>query len=96
MSWIFQPTSPMGGATGEAFANVLHATGMDPSAVMAREAIQNSVDAIDTDGADKVKVVFRRTSFTGTLKKQFVKELDLSGRVPGKEGSPGIAAGQLH
>lgn len=93
MSWVFQPTSPMGGATGEAFSNVLHATGMATSAVLAREAIQNSVDAIDTDGADKVKVVFRRTSFTGTLKKQFVKELDLQGEFRGRKDLLGLQQG---
>ena len=35
----------MGGATGGAYANTISGTGMGLGAVLAREAIQNSVDA---------------------------------------------------
>ena len=45
MSWVFQESDPMGGAPGEAYANTLKSTGMPPEHVLAREAIQNSVDA---------------------------------------------------
>jgi hypothetical protein len=43
MSWVFQESDPMGGAAGEAYANTLKSLGMQH--VLAREAIQNSVDA---------------------------------------------------
>jgi hypothetical protein len=43
MSWVFQESDPMGGAAGEAYANTLESPGMQH--VLAREAIQNSVDA---------------------------------------------------
>ena len=45
MSWIFEDSGPMGGAAGEAYANTLKSPGMQPEHVLAREAIQNSVDA---------------------------------------------------
>lgn len=43
MSWVFQESDPMGGAAGEAYANTLKSPAMQH--VLAREAIQNSVDA---------------------------------------------------
>lgn len=63
----------MGGATGEAFVNTLLGTGLRPAAILAREAIQNSVDA-STD-TSKVKVSFRRVTLNGSEKKQFMAEL---------------------
>jgi hypothetical protein len=39
-NWVFELTSPMGGASGEAFANTLASSGMPPAAVLARESIQ--------------------------------------------------------
>jgi hypothetical protein len=45
MGWLFHESDPMGGAAGEAFANTLKSPGMHPEHVLAREAIQNSVDA---------------------------------------------------
>ena len=67
----------MGGATGEAFVNTLYGTGMKPAAVLAREAIQNSVDASRPGSHDKVKIIFRRVTLTGKLKGAFVKSLAL-------------------
>ena len=67
----------MGGATGEAFVNTLYGTGMKPAVVLAREAIQNSVDATHSGSHDKVKVIFRRVSLTGKLKSAFIKSLAL-------------------
>lgn len=65
----------MGGATGEAYSNILLGTGMDPSAVLAREAIQNSVDAAADEATDKVKVIFRRVVLSGAAKERFVNTL---------------------
>src|SRR6266705_6861315 len=75
--WTFQRTSPMGGATGEAFVNTLYGTGMPPAAVLAREAIQNSSDAAKAPGEKKVRVVFRRVTLEGNAKAGFIKTLHL-------------------
>lgn len=77
MTWIFEKNHPMGGAAGEAFSNVLLATGLDPSGVLAREAIQNSVDAFDQRQGDKVKVAFRQEMLTGDAKSSLVSKLGL-------------------
>lgn len=74
-SWTFQRTPRMGGATGEAYTNTLLGTGMKPSEVLAREAIQNSSDAQLED--HKVAVTFRRVSLTGPEKRRFAKALGL-------------------
>lgn len=65
----------MGGATGEAYTNTLYGTGMEPAAMLARESIQNSVDA--SAGSEKVRVVFRRTTLSGLAKKRFIDTLRL-------------------
>jgi hypothetical protein len=76
MSWIFHDGDPMGGATGEAFANTLKSAGMEPEHVLAREAIQNSVDA-GLKGV-KVGVKFRAASLTNTAKRDFVAAAGLA------------------
>lgn len=75
--WIFERVALMGGATGEAYVNTLQGTGMTPSSVLAREAIQNSVDAWRPDVAEKVRVEFRRVSLVGSSKATFIKNLGL-------------------
>ena len=90
MTWMFQESSPMGGATGEAYSNVLLGTGMNPASVMAREVIQNSVDAFTPDFADKVKVVFRRVVLTGDAKAKFVRALELKDEFGGRLDSLGL------
>lgn len=77
MSWVFQESDPMGGAAGEAYANTLKSPGMRPEHVLAREAIQNSVDAA-IDGA-KVRVCFRHQLVSGVAKAAFVEAAGLSG-----------------
>jgi hypothetical protein len=72
MTWTFHRTDPMGGATGEAFSNVLQGTGMASNAVMAREAIQNSVDAQISSDGDKVRMRFRHCSLTGDKKRNLI------------------------
>lgn len=77
MGWLFHASDPMGGAAGEAFANTLKSPGMLPEHVLAREAIQNSVDA--GTGA-KVEVRFRASVVKGAKKTAFVQAADL-GRI---------------
>lgn len=74
MGWLFHASDPMGGAAGEAFANTLKSPGMPPEHVLAREAIQNSVDA--GNGA-KVDVRFRSGAVSGARKAAFVKAAGL-------------------
>ena len=85
MSWFFHASDPMGGAAGEAYANTLKSPGMHPEHVLAREAIQNSVDA--GVGA-KVAVRFRASAITGAKKKSFVEAAglgDIASRVKALE-----------
>ena len=70
MTWVFQDSDPMGGAAGEAYANTLKSPGMRPEHVLAREAIQNSVDA-GLDG-EKVRVCFRQVQLANEDKNVFV------------------------
>lgn len=76
MGWLFHASDPMGGAAGEAFANTLKSPGMLPEHVLAREAIQNSVDA-GNNGA-KVEVRFRASVVKGAKKTAFVQAADLN------------------
>jgi hypothetical protein len=75
--WTFERSGPMGGAAGEAFTNPLAASGMPRAAVLAREAVQNSVDAGEDGG--KVLVRFREHRVSNEEKAAFVKtaKLDL-------------------
>jgi len=73
--WSFEPVAPMGGATGNAFANVLQAAGIIPEAELAREAIQNSCDA--AKGERRVRVAFRIVTLEGDSKERFVTDLSL-------------------
>lgn len=75
MKWLFHASDPMGGAAGEAFANTLKSPGMPQEHVLAREAIQNSVDA--GNGA-KVEVRFRATNVKNAKKTAFVQAADLA------------------
>ncbi|MEI6761940.1 MAG: hypothetical protein WCO22_15980 [Betaproteobacteria bacterium] len=75
MSWIFEKSGPMGGAAGEAYANTLKSPGMPPAHVLAREAIQNSVDA---GNGSKVAVKFRATNLVNSAKKGFIDAAGLA------------------
>ncbi len=75
MGWLFHASDPMGGAAGEAFANTLKSPGMHHEHVLAREAIQNSVDA-GRVGA-KVEVRFRASTISGAKKTSFVEAAKL-------------------
>jgi len=82
-SWVFERTPKMGGATGEAFTNTLLGAGMEPAAVLAREAIQNSSDA--QAGDEKVRVEFRRVTLTGAAKANFVAAMNLKPALTGRQ-----------
>ncbi|MCC5610768.1 hypothetical protein LC612_29485 [Nostoc sp. CHAB 5834] len=71
----------MGGAAGEAYSNILSSSGMHPAGVLAREAIQNSVDA-KAEGTDKVSVNFVGKALTGKDKVQFLSASGLDQLVP--------------
>lgn len=75
MTWVFHESDPMGGAAGEAYANTLKSPGMHPEHVLAREAIQNSVDAGINGG--KVLVKFRHRLLTGAGKNDFASAAGL-------------------
>lgn len=81
-NWLFQQSPKMGGATGEAFVNTLFGVGLKPAAILAREAIQNSVDA--KVGEDKVRVHFRRVILKGAEKQRFVAALALNEEFSGR------------
>lgn len=89
-SWTFEPVGPMGGATGNAFADVLQAAGIIPEAELAREAIQNSCDAA-RDGERRVRVVFRIVTLEGDLKERFVTQLCLRQGIGERIGSVSLA-----
>jgi hypothetical protein len=76
-TWKFEQISPMGGATGEAYANTLTGSGLPPDGLLAREAVQNSCDAALNPAADKVKMVFRCKTLRGEELKAFVQALAL-------------------
>lgn len=76
MTWVFHESDPMGGAAGEAYANTLKSPGMPQEHVLAREAIQNSVDA--GVGAPKVTVRFRQRTLKGKAKAEFIAAAGLS------------------
>jgi hypothetical protein len=77
VEWVFETNPPMGGAAGEAFTNTLASSGMPPAAVLAREAIQNSVDA-RLKGEAKVSVDFVSKLLFGKDKADFVEAAGLS------------------
>jgi hypothetical protein len=79
--WIYERILPMGGAAGEAYTNTLAASGMPPASVLAREAIQNSVDARQFP-ASKVIVEFVFKNLEGDDKKKFVAASGLKSFVP--------------
>lgn len=75
--WVFENNPRMGGATGEAFTNTLASSGMAPASVLAREAIQNSVDARAEEDS-KVRVDFVARRLTGKAKSAFVSAARLT------------------
>lgn len=73
--WYFPKDHPGVTVNSSAFRNTLTASGFDISEVLAREAIQNSVDAALK--GRKPRVCFRLETFEGEKKKNFVAALGL-------------------
>lgn len=74
--WIMEKYGPTGGIGGEGVRNLLTASGLPgPEDVLAREAIQNSVDARLDSG--KITVRFRRSLLSGDHKVRFLDALRL-------------------
>ncbi|GIW91343.1 MAG: hypothetical protein KatS3mg109_1775 [Pirellulaceae bacterium] len=90
-TWTFEPVGPMGGATGNAFANVLQASGIIPEAELAREAIQNSCDAAKK-GESRVRVVFRILTLEGEARDRFTRALCLDDGIGARIGHVSLAA----
>lgn len=77
MNWYFERQGSMGGAGGEAFKSVFNGTGRDPAATLAREAVQNSVDAaLEED--ETVEVQFNFRQLTGDDKAKFFQSASLN------------------
>lgn len=76
-SWIFERYGRTGGISGEGVTNALEGGGWTAREdLLAREAIQNSVDALDRDGGQrKARVRFRRRVLTGIEKRAFLDQL---------------------
>lgn len=68
--WIYEERPLNGGAGGEAFRIVFNGSGMEPAATLAREAIQNSVDA-SLVPASEVEVDFRIRELIGDERAAF-------------------------
>ena len=78
MSWIFEKTPLMGGASGEAYGNTLNATGMPLPHLLGREAIQNTVDAGDGANDSPPRIRFSKRSFQGDALAALDRTLGLS------------------
>lgn len=68
--WTFETTQPMGGSTGEGYRNTLNAASMSKEEVLAREAIQNSVDAKDGTN-NTVLVTFHKRNLQNARLREF-------------------------
>jgi len=76
--WHLQRYTRSGGISGEGVRNLLEASGFKHREdLIAREAIQNSVDAHDDVQGHKVRVTIRKEVLTGARKKAFVSLLAL-------------------
>lgn len=72
LEWIFEEQPPNGGAPGDAYNSALNGTGFETAQLVAREAIQNSVDAHDKSNR-AVKIDFRLQSLSGMQRAAFEK-----------------------
>jgi hypothetical protein len=75
--WKYEERSLNGGAGGEAFRIVFNGSGMHPATILAREAIQNSVDAAATAGGE-VGVDFILREVSGKERRAFEKAAGLN------------------
>jgi len=78
-SWVWPKISKYIGQTGESYRGTLNATGMAPSALFARECIQNAADSANlartkklAPEASKLKMIFEFKTLTGEKRKLFI------------------------
>lgn len=81
MSWHYEVVGPNGGAGGDAYKSVFNGAGKDPAATLAREAVQNSVDAA-TDLSGSVRVDFRFAKLAGADRRHFLEAASLGDMTP--------------
>lgn len=72
MNWQYEEAPPNGGAGGEAFKSTFNGAGKKPAAILAREAVQNSVDA-GVDPSVQVRVDFRFRNLSGDDRTRFLE-----------------------
>lgn len=85
MSWEYEKTPLNGGAPGDAFKSIFNGSGKSHAETLAREAIQNSVDAA-IEPATSIRVAFRFTCVEGTDRTRFedaARMQDMRGRESG-------------
>lgn len=68
--WIYQPIDPNGGAGGAAYHQIFNGSGFEAAELLAREAVQNSVDASTPEG-NGARISFRKVALTGDAKADF-------------------------
>lgn len=74
--WYYEKLTAMGGAGGDAYKSVFNGTGTDPASTLAREAVQNSVDAA-RDPSGSVRVDFRFRRLAGDDRERFLRAAGL-------------------
>lgn len=90
-AWTFEKIGPMGGAAG--YSRVMAGSIAQPD-LLAREAIQNSVDAALRLGEGRrAKVVFRFLCLVGTTKRRFVDAAALRDFAERSSDLKGLASG---
>lgn len=77
MKWEYEETPLNGGAPGNAFQSIFNGSGKKPAETLAREAIQNSVDAATEPNAT-VQVDFRFSVLEGSARRAFEDAAALS------------------
>mgnify|MGYP005844275215 CR=1 FL=1 len=70
MNWYYEEAPPNGGAGGDAFKSSFNGAGKKPAAILARESVQNSVDA-GVDPASEIRVDFRFRQLSGDDRTRF-------------------------
>ena len=71
IAWLYEKQPPNGGAPGDAYNSALNGTGFDLAQLVAREAIQNSVDAANPASGGRVNVEFRIVDLKGAQRREF-------------------------
>ena len=89
-TWHYEEAPLNGGAPGDAYKSVFNGSGMKQAAVLAREAIQNSVDAARTP-EEPVRVDFRFHRLEGAERDRFEAAAGL-GEMRAREPDLGLPA----